>query len=67
MYDRGIPHKLKGIFYSSTIRPPLSYGMKCWDLKHCQILKMNVAVIHMLRWIIGCVAIQEKIAEEYDI
>ena len=30
--DRGMPNKLKGKFYRTTIRPALLYGTECWNV-----------------------------------
>ncbi|KAL6582639.1 hypothetical protein OROMI_004717 [Orobanche minor] len=41
--DPDMPHRLKGKFYRTTIRPALLYGTECWALKQCHVQKMNVA------------------------
>ena len=51
--DRGMPHKLKGKFYRTAIRPALLYGTECWAVKQCHVQKMNVAEMRMLRWMCG--------------
>ncbi len=51
--DAGMPHRLKGKFYRTAVRPALLYGSECWAVKHCHIQKMNVAEMRMLRWMCG--------------
>jgi hypothetical protein len=51
--DPGMPHRLKGKFYRTAIRPALLYGTECWAVKHCHVQKMNVAEMRMLRWMCG--------------
>jgi hypothetical protein len=31
--DKRLPHKLKGKFYRTTIRPTMLYGVECWLTK----------------------------------
>ncbi|KAL6575106.1 hypothetical protein OROMI_012391 [Orobanche minor] len=51
--DPDMPHRLKGKFYHTTIRPALLYGTECWAVKQCHVQKMNVAEMRMLRWMCG--------------
>ncbi|CAH9103227.1 unnamed protein product [Cuscuta europaea] len=51
--DRGMPTRLKGKFYRTSIRPALMYEVECWMVKQCHIQKMSVAEMRMLRWICG--------------
>ncbi|KAL6503372.1 hypothetical protein OROGR_025295 [Orobanche gracilis] len=51
--DPDMPHRLKGKFYRTTIRPALLYGTECWAVKRCHVQKMNVAEMRMLRWMCG--------------
>ncbi|KAL6532562.1 hypothetical protein OROHE_013984 [Orobanche hederae] len=51
--DPGMPHRLKGKFYRTAIRPALLYGTECWAVKQCHVQKMNVAEMRMLRWMYG--------------
>ncbi|KAK9756043.1 hypothetical protein RND81_01G069300 [Saponaria officinalis] len=51
--DKDMPHRLKGKFYRTAIRPALLYGSECWAVKHCHIQKMSVAEMRMLRWMCG--------------
>ncbi|KAL6498008.1 hypothetical protein OROGR_028405 [Orobanche gracilis] len=51
--DPDMPHRLKGKFYRTTIRPALLYGTECWAVKQCHVQKMNVAEMRMLRWMCG--------------
>ncbi|KAL6522376.1 hypothetical protein OROMI_031648 [Orobanche minor] len=51
--DPDMPHRLKGKFYRTAIRPTLLYGTECWAVKQCHIQKMNVAEMRMLRWMCG--------------
>ncbi|KAL6561568.1 hypothetical protein OROMI_017169 [Orobanche minor] len=48
--DPDMPHRLKGKFYRTAIRPALLYGTECWAVKQCHVQKMNVAEMRMLRW-----------------
>ncbi|KAL6497523.1 hypothetical protein OROHE_027152 [Orobanche hederae] len=51
--DPGMPHRLKGKFYRTAIRPTLLYGTECWAVKQCHVQKMNVAEMRMRRWMCG--------------
>ncbi|KAL6505306.1 hypothetical protein OROGR_025123 [Orobanche gracilis] len=51
--DPHMPHRLKGKFYRTAIRPTLLYGTECWTVKQCHVQKMNVAEMRMLRWMCG--------------
>ncbi|KAL6565419.1 hypothetical protein OROHE_004474 [Orobanche hederae] len=51
--DPHTPHRLKGKFYRTAIRPALLYGTECWAVKQCHVQKMNVAEMRMLRWMCG--------------
>ncbi|KAL6516422.1 hypothetical protein OROGR_019727 [Orobanche gracilis] len=51
--DPDMPHRLKGKFYRTAIRPTLLYGTECWAVKQCHVQKMNVAEMRMLRWMCG--------------
>ncbi|KAL6507853.1 hypothetical protein OROGR_024048 [Orobanche gracilis] len=51
--DPDMPHRLKGKFYRTAIRPALLYGIECWAVKQCHVQKMNVAEMRMLRWMCG--------------
>ncbi|KAL6568984.1 hypothetical protein OROGR_000709 [Orobanche gracilis] len=51
--DPTMPHRLKGKFYRTAIRPALLYDTECWAIKQCHVQKMNVAEMRMLRWMCG--------------
>ncbi|KAL6543338.1 hypothetical protein OROHE_010858 [Orobanche hederae] len=51
--DPDMPHRLKGKFYRTAIKPALLYGTECWAVKQCHVQKMNVAEMRMLRWMCG--------------
>ncbi|KAL6504546.1 hypothetical protein OROGR_026469 [Orobanche gracilis] len=51
--DPDMPHRLKGKFYRTAIRPALLYDTECWAVKQCHVQKMNVAEMRMLRWMCG--------------
>ncbi|KAL6536543.1 hypothetical protein OROGR_013115 [Orobanche gracilis] len=51
--DPDMPHRLKGEFYRTAIRPALLYGTECWAVKQCHVQKMNVTEMRMLRWMCG--------------
>ncbi|KAL6578085.1 hypothetical protein OROMI_010413 [Orobanche minor] len=51
--DPDMPHRLKGKFYRTAIRPALLYGTECWAVKQCHVQKMNVAEMRILRWMCG--------------
>ncbi|CAH9091566.1 unnamed protein product [Cuscuta epithymum] len=53
--DRGMPIRLKGKFYRTTIKSTLLYGVECWTVKQCHIQKMSVAEMRMLRWMCGII------------
>jgi hypothetical protein len=33
LFDKRLPHKLKGKFYRTMIRPVMLYGLECWPTK----------------------------------
>jgi hypothetical protein len=51
LYDKKVPNKLKDMFYTTTIRPAMMYGIKYCATKGQHIRKMRVAEMRMLRWI----------------
>ncbi|PWZ17100.1 putative WD repeat-containing protein C2A9.03 [Zea mays] len=51
--DPRVPHKLKGKFYWTTIRPAMLYGAECWPTKRRHVQQLCVAEMRMLRWICG--------------
>jgi hypothetical protein len=51
--DKGVPQKLKGKFYRTTIRPAMLYGAECWPTKRQHIQQLSVVEMRMLRWICG--------------
>ncbi|ONL96987.1 Retrovirus-related Pol polyprotein LINE-1 [Zea mays] len=51
--DPRVPHKLKGKFYRTAIRPAMLYGAECWPTKRRHVQQLCVAEMRMLRWICG--------------
>ncbi|PWZ30868.1 Coiled-coil domain-containing protein SCD2 [Zea mays] len=51
--DPRVPHKLKGKFYRTAIRPTMLYGAECWPTKRRHVQQLCVAEMRMLRWICG--------------
>jgi hypothetical protein len=51
--DPRMPHKLKGKFYRTAIRPAMLYGAEYWPTKRRHVQQLSVAEIRMLRWICG--------------
>jgi hypothetical protein len=51
--DKRVPHKLKGKFYKTAIRPAMLYGTECSPTKRRHIQQLSVAEMRMLRWICG--------------
>ncbi|AQL05851.1 Retrovirus-related Pol polyprotein LINE-1 [Zea mays] len=51
--DPRVPHKLKGKFYRTIIRPAMLYGAECWPTKRRHVQQLSVAEMRMLRWICG--------------
>ncbi|AQL08719.1 Retrovirus-related Pol polyprotein LINE-1 [Zea mays] len=51
--DPRVPHKLKGKFYRTTIRPAMLYGAECWPTKRRHVQQLCVAEMRMLCWICG--------------
>ena len=47
--DRRMPTRSKGMFYSTTIRPTMTYGAECWPIKEQHVYTMNVEEMRMLR------------------
>ena len=48
-----MPTRLKERFYTTTIRPAMTYGAECWPIKKQHMHKMDVAEMRMLRWMCG--------------
>jgi hypothetical protein len=46
--DPRVPHKLKGKFYRTTIRPTLLYRAECWPTKRLHIQQLSKAEMRML-------------------
>ena len=53
LYDKRVPHKLKGKFYRTTVRPAMLYGAECWLTKRRHVQQLVVAKMRMLRWMCG--------------
>ncbi|AQK67802.1 Retrovirus-related Pol polyprotein LINE-1 [Zea mays] len=51
--DPRVPHKLKGKFYRTAIRPAMLYGAECWPTKRRHVQQLCVTEMRMLRWICG--------------
>ena len=51
--DKRVPHKLKGKFYRTVIRPAMLYGAECWPTKRRHVQQISVAEMRMLHWICG--------------
>ena len=51
--DKNVPLKLKGKFYKVAVRPALLYGSECWSLRKFQERRLEMAKMHMLRWMCG--------------
>ena len=51
--DRKVPHKVKGKFYRTAIRPTILYGSECWAGNGQHEQKVGVAEMRMLRWMCG--------------
>jgi hypothetical protein len=51
--DLRVPLKLKDKFYWITIQPVILYGAECWPTKRRHVQQLNIAEMHMLRWICG--------------
>jgi hypothetical protein len=62
--DRRIPHRLKGKFYRTAIRPALTYGAECWAAKRAHEQKLHAAEMRMLRWMSG-VTLKDKMRNEH--
>ena len=52
-YDKRVPLKLKGKYYSTVVRPAMIYSSECWTLKRSQERKLSVAEMKMLRMMYG--------------
>jgi hypothetical protein len=55
LYDKRVPHKLKGKFYRTAIRPAMLYGTECWPPKIRHVRQISVTKMRMC---IGFIAIQ---------
>jgi hypothetical protein len=51
--DKRVPQKLKDKFYTTTIRPAMLYGTKCWPTTRRHIQQLSVVEMCMLCWICG--------------
>ncbi|PWZ52047.1 putative uncharacterized transposon-derived protein F52C9.6 [Zea mays] len=49
--DPRVPHKLKGKFYRTAIRPTMLYGAEYWPTKRRHDQQLSAAEMRMLRWI----------------
>jgi hypothetical protein len=47
LYDKRLPHKSKGKFYRTAIRPAMLYGAECWPIKR-HVQQISVAEKRML-------------------
>ena len=47
--DRRVPLRLKGKYYSTVVRPAMTYSSECWAVKKTHEQKLRVAEMKMLR------------------
>ena len=47
--DKRVPHKLKGKFYRTTIRPAILYGAECCPTKRRHVQQISIVEIRRLR------------------
>ena len=45
--------RLDGKFYTTTIKPVMTYGAKCWPISKQYMHKMDVVEMRMLKWMCG--------------
>ena len=53
--DKRMPLKLKGKYYSTVVRPVMTYSSKCWAVKYDHKQKLSVAEMKMLRMMCGVI------------
>jgi hypothetical protein len=51
--DPRVPHKVKGRFYRTVIRPAMLYVAECWPTKRRHVQQLSVAEMCISRWICG--------------
>ena len=62
--DKRVPLKLKGKYYSTVVRPAVTYSSECWALKRSLEQKLSVAEMKMLRMTCG-VTRSDRVRNEY--
>ncbi|XP_061711434.1 uncharacterized protein LOC133520788 [Cydia pomonella] len=51
--DSKMPIKMKGLVYTTIIRPVLTYGSEIWPMTQRHVQAIHVAEMKMLRWMSG--------------
>ena len=51
--DKKVPIKLKDKVYKTVIKPTMTYGADCWEIRKKDENRLHVAEMRMLRWISG--------------
>ena len=59
-----MPLKLKGKYYSTVVRPAMTYSAECWAVKGNHEQKLSVAEMKMLRMMCG-VTRWDRLRNEY--
>ena len=62
--DKRMPMKLNRKYYSTVVRPVMTYSAECWALKKSQEQKLSVTEMKMLRMMCG-VTRRDRVRNEY--
>ena len=62
--DRRVLLRLKGKYYSTLVRPAMTYSSECWAVKKTHEQKLRVAEMKMLRMMCG-VTRRDRVRNEY--
>ena len=62
--DRRVPLRLKGKYYSTVVRPAMTYSSECWAVKKTHEQKLRAAEMKMLRMMCG-VTKRDRVRNEY--
>ena len=62
--DKRMPLKLKGKYYSTVVRPVMTYASECWAVKKSHVQKLSVTEMKMLRMMCGVTKL-DRVRNEY--
>ena len=62
--DKQMPLKLKDKYYTTAVRPVMTYSAECWAIKQSHEQKLHVAEMKMLRMMCGMTR-RDRLKNEY--